>query len=285
MLQWFRNSSEVRKFAEMSLDERNRYENWIESERQISGYCAVCGQGTRFLVDLGVHFGEHANLREGLVCQSCHLGNRSRLLFGTLCSLPGITPTSKIALLEELTELAALASVRFPNLVCSEYLGETQTPGQHYSHHGRRVRHESITRLSYGDEAFEAIVHSDVLEHVFDYRKALSETARVLRPGGITLFTTPVFIYQDGNVLRGAPKQDGSVEHYLPPEYHGDPWRPEGVYTFHYFSCELLADIRAVGFSDTAIGINYEPFAGYTSNNHPSESGGRMLPIVLAAWK
>lgn len=285
MLQWFRNGSEVRKFAEASLDERERYENWIDSEQYVSGYCVVCGQGSRFLVDLGVRFGERVNLREGLVCQSCHLGNRSRLLFGTLRSLPGIGLTSKVALLEELTELAALASGHFPNLVCSEYLGEAQTSGEHYSHHGRRVRHESITQLSYADGEFEAIVHNDVLEHVFDYRKALAETARVLRPGGVALFTTPVFIYQNGNILRGAPKEDGSIEHYLPPEYHGDPWRPEGVYTFHYFGCELLEDIRAAGFSDAAIGINYEPFAGYASNNHPSEWEGRMLPIVLAAWK
>lgn len=285
MLQWFRGGNDVRKFAEDSLEERVRYENWIETKQRIAGYCTVCNQSTNFLVDSGVRFGQHANLREGLVCDSCRLGNRSRLLLGTLCSMRKISQSSKIALLEELTDLASLAKSRFPDLVCSEYLGDSLVSGQYYSHHGRKLRHESITDLSYRDGEFDAVVHNDVLEHVFDYRRALEETARVLRPGGITLFTTPLFIYQAGNILRGAPKQDGSIEHYLPPEYHGDPWRPEGVYTFHYFGCNLLTDIRDAGFLDAAIGINYEPIAGYTSNNHPSETEGRMLPIVLAAWK
>ncbi|WP_189339655.1 class I SAM-dependent methyltransferase [Rhodanobacter denitrificans] len=188
-------------------------------------------------------------------------------------------------MLEELTEFAALARTHFPGMVCSEFLGNSLVSGQCYSHNGRQVRHESITDLSYKSGEFDAIVHNDVLEHVFDYRRALAETARVLRPGGVTLFTTPLFVYQAGNVLRGAPQKDGSIEHYLPPEYHGDPWRPEGVYTFHYFGCDLLTDIRDAGYSDAAIGVNYEPIAGFTSNNHPSETEGRMLPIVLAAWK
>ena len=285
MLQWFRSSSEVREFAQASLVERERYENWIESTRHLHGYCNVCGCQTKFQVDLGVRFGERINLREGLVCPTCRLGNRNRLLLGTLCAMRGITSASKIALLEELTEFAAVAKARFPSLVCSEFLGDSHVSGQQYVHRGRKVRHESITGLSYEDGEFDALVHNDVLEHVFDFRRALEETARVLRPGGVTLFTTPVFIYQHGNVLRGAPKEDGTIEHYLPPEYHGDPWRPEGVYTFHYFGCDLLNEIRAAGFSDAAIGVNYEPIAGHTSNNHPSETEGRMLPIVLAAWK
>lgn len=285
MLQWFRSASEIRKFAAATLDERTRYEAWLESERHVNGYCAVCNKKTTFLVDLGVHFGERTNLREGMVCGSCHLGNRSRLLMSTLCAMNGISQSSKIALLEELTDFARLAQGHFPSLICSEYLGDSQVSGQYYSHHGQKLRHESITNLSYKDDEFDAIVHNDVLEHVFDYRRALAETARVLRPGGITLFTTPLFIYQIGNVLRGAPREDGSIEHYLPPEYHGDPWRPEGVYTFHYFGCDLLTDLSDAGFSDSAIGINYELAAGYVSNNHPSETGGRMLPIVLAAWK
>jgi SAM-dependent methyltransferase len=285
MIRWFRSSSEVQKYAQTSLLERECYENWIESKKHIAGYCTVCNRGTTFQVDIGVRYGERINLREGLVCESCHLGNRNRLVFGTFCALPGVAPNSHVALLEEITQFAALAKARFPDMVCSEYLGDSQVSGQSYLHHGHRVRHESITDLSYEDGEFDAIIHNDVLEHVFDYKRALTETARVLRPGGVTLFTTPLFIYQTGNVLRGAPKEDGTIEHYLPPEYHGDPWRPEGVYTFHYFGCDLLGDICSAGFSDAAIGINYEPIAGFTSNNHPNETGGRMLPIVLAAWK
>ena len=44
--------------------------------------------------------------------------------------------------------------------------------------------------LPYADAAFDAVVCVDVLEHVADLDRVLSETARVLRPGGLFLYDT-----------------------------------------------------------------------------------------------
>jgi len=44
--------------------------------------------------------------------------------------------------------------------------------------------------LPYPDGAFDAVVCVDVLEHVADLTKVLSEVARVLKPGGLFLFDT-----------------------------------------------------------------------------------------------
>jgi 2-polyprenyl-6-hydroxyphenyl methylase/3-demethylubiquinone-9 3-methyltransferase len=44
--------------------------------------------------------------------------------------------------------------------------------------------------LPYADASFDAVVCVDVLEHVADLAKVLSEVARVLRPGGLFLFDT-----------------------------------------------------------------------------------------------
>ena len=44
--------------------------------------------------------------------------------------------------------------------------------------------------LPYEDEAFDAVVCVDVLEHVRDLTKVTAEIARVLRPGGIFLYDT-----------------------------------------------------------------------------------------------
>lgn len=44
--------------------------------------------------------------------------------------------------------------------------------------------------LPYAAESFDAVVCVDVLEHVADLDKVLSEIARVLRPGGLFLFDT-----------------------------------------------------------------------------------------------
>jgi len=42
-----------------------------------------------------------------------------------------------------------------------------------------------------GDGEFDAILHTEVLEHVFQYRKFLLECRRVLKPGGEMMFTVP----------------------------------------------------------------------------------------------
>ena len=44
--------------------------------------------------------------------------------------------------------------------------------------------------LPYGDGEFDAVLCVDVLEHVEDLRRVLSEVRRVLRPGGTFLFDT-----------------------------------------------------------------------------------------------
>lgn len=44
--------------------------------------------------------------------------------------------------------------------------------------------------LPYDDASFDAVVCVDVLEHVSDLNKVLSEVARTLRPGGLFLFDT-----------------------------------------------------------------------------------------------
>jgi len=41
------------------------------------------------------------------------------------------------------------------------------------------------------DETFDALFHTEVLEHVFKYRIFLSECRRVLKPGGEMMFTVP----------------------------------------------------------------------------------------------
>lgn len=49
-----------------------------------------------------------------------------------------------------------------------------------------------ITDMPFGDDSFDAIVCSHVLEHVPDDRSAMAELARVLRPGGWLLVLVPL---------------------------------------------------------------------------------------------
>ena len=87
------------------------------------------------------------------------------------------------------------------------------------------ARCEDISQLTFEDESFDVIVSSDVLEHVFDLRAALTEVLRVLRPGGVHLFTVPP---RPATKAR-ATIQNGEITYLATPEYHLDPLRREGV--------------------------------------------------------
>jgi SAM-dependent methyltransferase len=47
------------------------------------------------------------------------------------------------------------------------------------------------TQLPFRSEAFDAVVASDVLEHIEDDGAAMAEIARVLRPGGVVIISVP----------------------------------------------------------------------------------------------
>jgi SAM-dependent methyltransferase len=61
---------------------------------------------------------------------------------------------------------------------------------------GEPVRHVSADSLPFPDETFDRVVVIDVHEHLEDVRPLNREIARVLRPGGVAIVTTP-----NGNTL------------------------------------------------------------------------------------
>lgn len=67
---------------------------------------------------------------------------------------------------------------------------------------------EDITNLSYKDESVEAIVCISVIQHVYDYNKAISELVRVLKPGGKAIITSGFLfpICMDEDYVRLTPK-------------------------------------------------------------------------------
>lgn len=62
----------------------------------------------------------------------------------------------------------------------------------HAGEAGRSIRYDTGVgeALPYGNAEFDAVVCVDVLEHVADLHKVMSEVARVLKPGGLFLYDT-----------------------------------------------------------------------------------------------
>jgi SAM-dependent methyltransferase len=139
---------------------------------------------------------------------------------------------------------------QLPHLAFSEYRGPEQR-GEIIN----GARNEDICELTYADNSFDLVLSSETLEHVPDFRAALRETRRVLRPGGRHIFTVPIVASRTMTQGRARITAEGEVIHLLPPLFHG---RGGGLYryvpvgndllTFTEFGMDLVRYIREACF-------------------------------------
>jgi SAM-dependent methyltransferase len=262
-------------------------ESWIEQHEEIPGYCDCCGAVVSLRVAVGATFGAHPSLREGLICPR-GLSGRARLVFRILktinCSPAG--QQTDLVLYEDFTPLASAIST-LPGVRSHTSLYEKRgiQSGASISAFQHQTTHQDITASSYGDATADIVVHCDVLEHVPNYRAALEDSLRILRPGGVLLFTTPFFVQQQETLILAQQTAAGEIIHNVDePEYHDDPFRGQ-ILTYYRFGWSFLNDLYSVGFSDARILVEFDLFAGLTSNNNPFMDEGNMPPLVIIAMK
>ena len=221
-----------------------------DAEGVYLGFCSVCGVHRHFIYDRKYSDGQTINWRERLVCRGCGLNNRLRLAWQITETLVDLQH-DPIYLTEHLTPFAELMRNRAARVVCSEFLGERAKPG---STNREGVRHEDLTRLSFRDQSFKAVLSFDVFEHIPDYRTALKEVARVVAPGGLFLMTVPLHLGSGPTIVRAEIDSAGRLHHLLPPEYHGDPVDPDkGILCFYHFGWHVLEEMKSAGFQDAMI--------------------------------
>ncbi|MCP5027769.1 MAG: class I SAM-dependent methyltransferase [Actinomycetia bacterium] len=180
------------------------------------------------LLDLGAGFGRHAfeALRRGAHVVACDLGAG------------------------ELSECTALFAAMIQN-------GEVPDGAT-----GSAVQADA-TRLPFPDGHFDRIIASEVLEHIPDDRAALTELARVLRPGGTIAVTVPAWLPE-------------TICWKLSDEYHA-PFVPGGHLRI-YTEDEVRERLAATGTRPTEshrIHALHSPYwwlkcaVGPTKDNHP----------------
>lgn len=105
--------------------------------------------------------------------------------------------------------------------------------------------------LPYDDAAFDFIVHSDTLEHVFNPIHALGECRRVLKPGGILAFTVPVIV--------GRISRDRSG---LPLSFHGNPATSSSDYAVATeYGADMWTHVVQAGFDSVTVHVLDYPSA------------------------
>ena len=152
--------------------------------------------------------------REGHRCRDCAMSKRVRMLLWTIRRR--CRPGSELRILH-LNQTNALG----PAL---EGLGSvTETLYRSDQPLGSRIGgcfNEDMSRLSFEDNRFDLAVHSETLEHLPDYRRALDEVRRVLQPGGIQVYTVPL-LFSRATRQRMTLDESGRLVSQLSPSFHG----------------------------------------------------------------
>ena len=95
---------------------------------------------------------------------------------------------------------------------------------------GGRTTNQNLEALTFADASFDVVITSDVLEHVRLDERAHRKIRRVLKPGGVHLFTVPHF--RDRSTLTRVevvdPADPSSDRYLTEKEYHGDANSEEG---------------------------------------------------------
>ena len=251
----------VQRYAGISFDRFGR-------SPYLAGRCNVCGKSTVFYCENRLLY------RESLFCAECQTTSRYRSIArGVLRAsreLAGVDAPS-------LAELAARGSpsrtlrvydtqVPFQNPISAYPLplllrrcpwievetslyrparprGEAIEPG---------VTNQNLEHLTFLDASFDIVITSDVMEHVRLDGRAHGEIARVLRPGGVYLFTVPHFREVRDHLIRVevTDPDDPSKDRFLTEkEYHGDANAEDGrALSYRSYGTRLDEELAGLGF-------------------------------------
>ena len=232
------------------------------------GYCFVCGRFVQLVVDFKYGAKKNdglliPNWRERLVCPRCGLNNRMRAAVHIFKELCDINEGRHIYITEQKTPLYRYFRRNYENVQGSEYLGGKKI----YGKRTRGIRNENLTCLSFEDNRFHCLLSFDVFEHIPNWKIALSECLRCLKPGGILLFTVPFNKDAPKTLTRAKIDRTGKTVYLLPPEYHGDPVRRKGCLSYYVFGWELLDDLTNIGFSNVRAILYWSKEFGYLGGN------------------
>jgi SAM-dependent methyltransferase len=131
-----------------------------------------------------------------------------------------------------------------PGYVCSEYYPDIPS-GQRNE---RGILCQDAACLSFADQSFDLVISQDVLEHMEDPWAGFAEIQRVLRPGGMHIFTVPL---HEGLKTRPRTRRGhaGELIPLLPPVRHKDPLNSEGAFVFWDYGDDLPQLLAVRGIS------------------------------------
>lgn len=234
--------------------------------KYFSGMCNVCGCDTSFV------YTEKESYRESLFCIHCRTISRYRSIArGVLRSIQDLTSiqASSISKLPAMNDTCLRiydtqrsfyglrSTYPLPDLLskCKWISVETsvydpaKTTGAQLGIH---QTNQNIERLTYSDSSFDIVITSDVMEHVRLDDAAHREIRRILKPGGIYVFTVPTNRDNETQTrVRVLDPLDSSEDQFLvEKEFHDDSNIAGGkALTYRIYGKDLDKKLYELGFS------------------------------------
>jgi len=231
----------------------------------------ICGKDSQFFYDSELLY------RESLSCGECRTTSRYRSIargvLQAISELTGIEANS-LAELDPEGNNRSLAiydtqppfyyeqnAYPIPDLLSKCHWINVQTSTYRPKNRfglklGKNFTNQNLEKLTFPDNSFDVVITSDVMEHVRLDQRAHQEIRRVLKPGGVYLFTVPHFRNKRETLFRvvvvneSDPAQD---EFVMEKEYHGDGNSPSGrALSYRAYGTELDEYLRTLGFE-----VNY----------------------------
>jgi len=203
--------------------------------------------------ELGPAWANWMDQREGLRCAHCHANLRSRHLAQCIVNSMNAQLGTQTQTLPELCAHPRMRELKVAEINAAGDLHPTlrALPHLHYSEYGSTaadIPSEDLLNLSYPDASFDLAITSDVLEHVPDAVRALSEIARILKPGGLHVFSVPV-VWSQPRSRQRAEIREGQLVHHLPPSHHGAEDARQGDFLVcHEFGRDFVTTCGQAGF-------------------------------------
>lgn len=172
-----------------------------------TGYCHCCRNKTIFK-------SRNIWLRDHYICLKCHSLPRQRHLQHILDS--HFEGWEKLSI-HESSPSNKFISKYSSSYTYSHYYSDIK-PGQKK----RGVRCENLESLTFDDNSIDIFITQDVFEHVFNPDLAAKEIIRVLKPGGIHIFTAPKHNRINISYPRAIIKNN-KIEYLFEEQYHGNP--------------------------------------------------------------
>lgn len=240
----------------------------IEATSFHPGLCNVCGRETTF------YYSDPALYRESLVCRECGTTSRYRSIARGILRAIRELLGAEAASIADLAKMDAKRTLKIYDTQASFYFDagaypipdllarckwlDVRTslyrPQQRLGKMlGPKSTNQNLEALTFPDNSFDIVVTSDVIEHVrLDYR-AHQEIRRVLKPGGVYLFTVPHFRDRRDTFNRVAvmdPADPAKDMFLTEKEYHGDANADDGrALSYRAYGTDLDETLQRLGFT------------------------------------